>query len=106
MDSEKISIFQALGKAGDLTLTASRDNVILIREVNGVNQYYRFDLTSARLLNEEYFYLQQNDVLYVSPSAKRIRAATTNTGLWSLAFSTITTVLSVITLVINLSSNN
>lgn len=103
MSSEKITIFQALGYAGDLNITARRDGVILIREVGGINTYHTIDLTSAELLNEECFYMQQNDVLYVPPSAKRIRAATTNTALWSVILSSVATLVSALTLVVTLS---
>lgn len=103
MDSEKITIFQALGKAGDLNLTARREGIILVREVNGVNTYHTIDLTSADLLNQDWFYMQQNDVLYVPPSEKRIRAATTNTAIWGVALSSVATLISAITLVVTLS---
>jgi len=100
MDSEKTTIFQALGKAGDLNLTAKREGIILVREVQGVNTYYKIDLTSADLLNQDYFFMQQNDVLYVPASAKRIRQATTNTGIWSVLLSSVTTVIAVVSLVL------
>ncbi|MCQ2181829.1 MAG: polysaccharide biosynthesis/export family protein [Bacteroidales bacterium] len=102
MDSEKTTLFQALGKAGDLTLNAMREDIVLIREINGVNSYFKIDLTSADLLNKDYFYMQQNDVLYIPPSAKRIRSATTNTGIWSVTLSSVTTVLAVVSLVFTL----
>ena len=63
MDSEKINILQALGKAGDLNLTAQRDGIILIREENGMQKHYKIDLKDSHLLDSPYFYLQQNDVL-------------------------------------------
>jgi len=102
MNSEKITIFEALGKAGDLNLTANRDGIVLIREVNGVNTYFKIDLKTAEVMNKDYFYMQQNDVLYVSPSSKRVSAATTNTGIWSVVLSSITTALAVLTLVLSL----
>ncbi|MDO4949014.1 MAG: polysaccharide biosynthesis/export family protein [Bacteroidales bacterium] len=99
MDSEKVNIFQALGKAGDLSLTAKREDIILIREVGGVNTHYRIDLKSANLMNEDFFYMQQNDVLYVPPSGQRISEATTNTGIWSVLLSSVASVLAVVTLI-------
>ncbi len=102
MDSEKINIFQALGRAGDLALTAKRENIILIREVNGKNTYHRIDLKSAEIMNEDYFFMQQNDVLYVPPSAQRVSAATTNTGIWSVLLSSVTSMVAVITLILKL----
>jgi len=102
MDSEKITILQALGRAGDLNLTAERDGILLIREENGVPRHYTIDLKSAELLNSPYFYLQQNDVIYVPASAERVASATMATGIWSTALSSVTTTVSLVTLVISL----
>lgn len=99
MSSEKISLFQALGMAGDLQLTAERDGIILVREVNGVPTYHKIDLKTAEVMNADYFYMQQNDVLYVPPSASRVATATTATGIWSVILSSITSVVAVVSLV-------
>ena len=102
MDSEKITILQALGRAGDLNLTAEREGILLIREENGVARHYTIDLKSAELLNSPYFYLQQNDVIYVPASASRVMTATAATGIWSTALSSVTTTVSLVTMVISL----
>lgn len=102
MDSEKITVLQALGRAGDLNLTAERDGILLIREENGVLRHYPIDLKSAELLNSPYFYLQQNDVIYVPASAERVASATMATGIWSTALSSVTTTVSLVTLIISL----
>ena len=65
--SQRISILDALAIAGDMTIYAKRDNVLLIREENGVKNYYRIDLTKSDILESPYFYLKQNDVIYVQP---------------------------------------
>ena len=103
IDSEKISVLQALGRAGDLNLTAKRDGILLIREVDGVQQHYTLDLRNSDILESPYFYMQQNDVLYVPPSPTRVAQGTAATGLWSSALSTISSAISVITLVVALS---
>lgn len=103
IDSEKISVLQALGRAGDLALTAKRDGILLIREVDGVQQHYTLDLRNSDILESPYFYMQQNDVLYVPPSPTRVAQGTAATGLWSSALSTISSAISVITLVVALS---
>lgn len=100
MDSERINIFQALGKAGDLLLTAERNDIILIREVEGVPTYHKIDLRDAALLSSDNYYMQQNDILYVRPSAQRVATATTATGIWSTVLSSITTLVSVVSLII------
>ena len=102
MNSEKISILQALGCAGDLLLTARRDGILLIREVDGVETHVVIDLRSSDILESPYFYLQQNDVIYVPASATRVASATAATALWSSILSSITTTISIITLVVAL----
>ncbi len=106
MDSEKITLLQALGRAGDLNLTAEREGILLIREENGVAKHYTIDLKSAELLNSPYYFLQQNDVIYVPASASRVATATTATGIWSTVLSSVTTTVSLVTLVISLSNQN
>lgn len=69
--TERYSILDALSDAGDLTQYGRRDNVLLIREENGNRTYHRLDLTSADLLTSPYYYLQQNDVVYVEPNDVR-----------------------------------
>ena len=100
MDSEKINVLQALGKAGDLNLTAKRDGILLIREENGVQKHYTIDLRDSKLMESPYFYLQQNDVLYIPPSATRVATATTATGVWSTILSTVTTTIALLSLIL------
>lgn len=102
MGSERINIFQALGHAGDMLLTAERNDVILIREVDGTPTYYKIDLRDASILNSDIYYMQQNDILYVRPSASRVTSATTATSIWGLVFSSITTVLAVTSMILTL----
>lgn len=100
VDSEKINVLQALGMAGDLTLNAKRNDAILLREVDGEMVHYKIDLRDSHTLDSESFYLQQNDVLYIPPSANRVAAATTATGVWSLFFSSITTLIAILSLIL------
>lgn len=72
MPSERITILEALGMAGDLTIRGVRDNVTLIREVEGKKSIHRLDLTKENLLNSPYYYLVQNDVIYVEPNKSQI----------------------------------
>lgn len=99
MDSEKVTILQALGKAGDLSLTALRE-VVLLREVNGQLTHTVIDMKSSDILSSPYYYLQQNDVLYIPPSATRVTAATTATGIWSVILSSITTMVAVLGIIL------
>ena len=66
---EKINIYEALAQAGDLTVYGIRDRVKLIREnANGEREIHMLDLSDANIMNSPYFYMQQNDILYVEPS--------------------------------------
>lgn len=96
IESEKINILQALGYAGDLNLTAQRENILLLREVDGVLTHHRIDLKDKEILQSPYFYLQQNDVIYVLPSATRVATATTAVSIWSVVLSSITTIIALI----------
>ena len=65
---ERYSILDALAEAGDLTPYGRRENVLLIREENGQRVYHRLNLNDAATLSSPYFYLRQNDVVYVEPN--------------------------------------
>jgi len=66
---EKINIYEALAQAGDLTVTGKRVNVKLFREnADGTRELHLLDLTDANIMNSPYFYLQQNDMIYVEPN--------------------------------------
>lgn len=66
--TERFSILDALTAAGDLTEYGERNNVLLIREENGKRTAHRFNLNSAEILSDPYFYLQPNDYVYVEPN--------------------------------------
>ncbi len=71
--SEKISLLEAIGLAGDLTIYARRDNVLVIREKeNGDKEIKRINLNSIELLSSPYYYLQSNDVVYVEPNKSKV----------------------------------
>ncbi|WP_460693373.1 polysaccharide biosynthesis/export family protein [Mucilaginibacter puniceus] len=71
IQNEKINILQALALAGDLNITAKRENVLLYREENGAKHVYPVDLTTKKLFDLPYFYLKNNDILVVEPSSKK-----------------------------------
>jgi polysaccharide biosynthesis/export protein len=72
--SEKINILEALGLAGDLNISARRDNVLIIREQNGKRSWGRIDLTKPDIFNSPFYQLQQNDVLYVDLTKNKAAA--------------------------------
>ncbi|MBW8198568.1 polysaccharide biosynthesis/export family protein [Flagellimonas abyssi] len=65
---EQVTILEALGLAGDLTIKGRRENVMVIRDFDGVKVYNRLDLTSKNVMNSPAYYLTQNDVVYVEPN--------------------------------------
>lgn len=68
INGERVSILDAIGQAGDLTIYGLRKNVLLSRRENGHQTLVRFDLTSSDIYSSPYFYLRQGDVIYVQPS--------------------------------------
>jgi len=65
--TEKVTILEALGLAGDMTAFGKRDNVIIVREKDGMRTTTRLNLNEKSVLASPYYYLQQNDVIYVEP---------------------------------------
>jgi polysaccharide export outer membrane protein len=89
MPNEKVSIMDAIGMAGDLPMTARRDNVLLIREENGQKLFITLDLNSSRIFQSPYYYLRSGDILYVRPFRSRARQATADvTGDRYIAYTT------------------
>jgi len=99
---EKISILEALAQAGDLTIYGQRKNVQLIREdASGQKSIHTFDLTDADIINSPYFYLQQNDVVYVTPN--KVKAQNSSVGsMTTLWFSATSILISLTSLLYNI----
>ena len=102
VSTEKINVLEALAQAGDLTIFGKRDNVMLIREdANGEKSIHRMDLRDAHLIDSPYYYLQQNDIIYVEPNKAKARTSTlsSSTTIW---FSVISTLVSCTSLIYNI----
>lgn len=81
VDNEKINIFEALAKAGDLSIYGVRDRVKLIREnAKGRKEIHTVNLNDANIVNSPYYYLQQNDVVYVEPNQVKARNSAIGTS--------------------------
>lgn len=83
--NEKVNILEALALAGDLTIFGKRENVKLIREhADGGKEIIIINLNDSELIRSPYFYLQQNDILYVEPNKAKARNSqvSTTTSLW------------------------
>lgn len=73
--SERVTLIEALSMAKDLTIYGRRDNILVIREVGGVKSYNRVDITKADFINSPFYYLAQNDVVYVEPNKTKINSS-------------------------------
>ena len=98
---DKISIFDALAMAGDLTIYGQRENVALIREENGMRTVHYFDLKKPDILASPYFYLQQDDVVYVTPNKYKAQAGEINQNR-SFYISLVSVAVSVATLLVTI----
>lgn len=72
LSNQRISILEAIGLSGDFTSYANRTNVLIIREKNGVREYHRFNFQDKSLFQSPYYYLEQNDVVYVEPTRAKV----------------------------------
>jgi polysaccharide export outer membrane protein len=84
VNNDRITLLEAIGLAGDLTINGVRKNVLVLREQNGVKHEYRVDLTSRETLNSPVYYLAQNDVIYIEPNGARVQSSkyTQNTSIF------------------------
>lgn len=92
---EKVTIFEAIAQAGDMTLFSIRDDVQLLREDNeGRRQVVHLNLNDANITQSPYFYLQQNDVIYVKPTKAKVRTNTfnSNASMWITILSVLTSI--------------
>ena len=86
--NERVNILEAIALAGDLNITGRRDNVLLVRtNADGTHTTARIDLKDKDLILSPYFYLQQNDVIYVEPNKSKASTATVVPPTASLAIS-------------------
>ena len=101
--NEKVSILEAIAQAGDLTTFAYRDRIYLIREnADGQKEYHQLNINDANIISSPYYYLQQNDVIYVESRKTEARNAfiSSNTSVW---FSLISSLMSITTFIIAIS---
>ncbi len=81
--SDRMTLLEAIAKAGDLTILGKREDILLIRDFNGHKTFHRIDLTNTKFINSHFYYLKQNDVLIVEPNKKAVRISenTINAGI-------------------------
>ena len=99
INNEKVNIFEALALAGDLTIWGQRDNVKLIREdAAGQREIININLNKADIVTSPYYYLQQNDILYVTPNKTKAKNSDIgqSTSLWFSATSILVSIANLI----------
>ncbi len=102
IDNEKVTIFEALAMAGDMTIYGQRHDIKLIREdASGERKIIELDINNPDIINSKYYYLQQNDVLYITPNKVKARTSgiSSSTTIW---FSVISTGVSLVTLLVSI----
>ena len=99
IDNERVTIFDAIGMAGDLNISGERENVTVIREEFDKKSKYIVDLRSNNIMTSPVYYLQQNDVIYIQQNNARIQDAayTRNTGLFISLASVLISLITIIT---------
>lgn len=96
MPNEKVTLLDAIGMAGDLTIYGKRENILLVRDADGKKEFVRFNLNESKVFSSPYFYLQQGDMVYIEPNKSKV-ASTDATQVRRIAiFTSVLTLLVVI----------
>ncbi len=97
--NERISILGAIGLAGDLSIQGKRKTVIIVREEEGKRKLITLDLSSKKIFSSPYFYLAQNDVIYVEPNKAKINSSAVgaNAGIIISSISTVISLIAILT---------
>lgn len=74
-DNHRVTLFDAIGASGDLTIFAKRNNVLIVRDIQGLKTFNRIDITKADFVNSPFYYLDQNDLVYVEQRKSKINSA-------------------------------
>src|SRR5690606_35169613 len=72
---QNMTLLQALGYAGDLTINGERTDILMTREVDGVRKVTHIDLTSAEFMNSEFYFVKPNDLIVVNPNNPKVKSA-------------------------------
>lgn len=88
--SERITLPEALGLAGDLTIYGKRQNVLIIRETDGKREFAEVNLNNRDIFTSPYYYLRSNDIVYVQPGKGKVAAADNFFKIAPLVISTLT----------------
>ncbi len=105
ISDDQINIIEALAMAGDLNITAERDQIYVIRTENGLRTTTRVDMRTKDVFNSPVYYLKQNDIIYVVPNGKKTGEYSLNENQWKNPFiyaTAFTTIVGIATLIVSL----
>lgn len=100
IETERVTILEAISMAGDLTIFGKRDNITIIREVNGVREIASVNINNKEIFNSPYYYLQPNDVIYVEPNRKQQRQSVNSPYVLPTVVSALSLLASVLNIII------
>lgn len=95
LPNERLTVLEAIALAGDLDIQGKRDNVAVIREIDGKKTTYTLDLTKREVLDSPAYYLKQNDVVYVEPNRAKVQNSIVNYTMWVAVASLALTIVSI-----------
>jgi polysaccharide export outer membrane protein len=102
VSNEKISLLEAIGLAGDLTIFAKRESVMIIREMeNGKKLIKRINLNSTEIFTSPYYYLKTNDIIYAEPNKNRVASSSYVTQVLPIVLSALSLVVVVVSTLAN-----
>ncbi|MBC7523089.1 MAG: polysaccharide biosynthesis/export family protein [Flavobacterium sp.] len=84
VNSERFTMLEAIAQSGDLTLYGKRNNILVIRDFQGIKTYNRVDITKADFVNSPFYYVDQNDVIYVEPKKSKIDSTAISSNVVSI----------------------
>ncbi|MDO4228277.1 MAG: polysaccharide biosynthesis/export family protein [Capnocytophaga sp.] len=99
INSERVTLLHALSLAGDLTIYGKRKNILVIREQDNKRIYKFVDITSTDFMNSDFYYLQQNDIVYVEPNKTRVNSSVVGPNVTTI-ISAISVLIAVVALVV------
>lgn len=99
ISTERITLPEALSMAGDLSIFGRRDNILIIREVDGKKSYNFVDITKADFINSPFYYLSQNDVVYVEPNKTKMNSSVVGANM-SVILTSVSLLITIVALLI------
>lgn len=98
--NERVTVVEALGLAGDMTITGKRENILVRREVGDVVKEFRLDITSPRIASSQGYFLEQNDVVYIEPNETRVKSSEGRSNVLGISLSIFSVLLTLVNIII------